>query len=171
VAGDRVLVVGGGPIGLLTVHAALAMGAEPELVEPLPRRREVATALGAATAHADGSTVAAASFDVAYDAVGIEPAWRTAIGAVRRGGRATIVGLGSDEGVVPVGALVRQAITLRGHYAYTRADFDAAVRLLAEHPPPLDWMEVVGLDGAADAFERLVREPDATIKVAIDVRG
>jgi threonine dehydrogenase-like Zn-dependent dehydrogenase len=168
-AGDRILVVGGGPIGLLTVHAALARGAEVEVVEPLPRRRSVAASFGAEAVHADGTTVAAGAFDVAYDAVGIEPAWRTAIGAVRRGGRATIVGLGSDEGAVPVGSLVRQAITLRGHYAYTRAAFDDALRLLARQPPPLDWMDVVDLDQGAEAFARLVAEPDTTIKVAFEI--
>ncbi len=168
-ADDRVLVIGSGPIGLLTVHAAVVAGADVEVIELLPRRRAVAAALGGVQVHAGGGTIADASFDVAYDAVGIEAAWRTAIRAVRRGGRATIVGLGSDEGTVPVGVLVRQAITLRGHYAYTRADFAAAMRLLHERPPPLDWMETMSLDQGAHAFARLVAAPDTTIKVALAV--
>ena len=56
---------------------------------------------------------------------------------MRTGGSVTVIGLGQAEGAVAVGDMVRRAITLRGHYAYTRADFDAALALLAEHPPSL----------------------------------
>jgi threonine dehydrogenase-like Zn-dependent dehydrogenase len=78
-----------------------------------------------------------------------------------------IVGLTQAKGVMAVGDLVRRAITVRGHYAYLREDFDAAVALLAADPPPLDWVEVVGLDEGAEAFRRLVEEPGSAVKILL----
>ena len=105
--------------------------------------------------------------DIAIDAVGIEATWQGAIGKVRTGGSVTVIGLGQAEGAVAVGDMVRRAITLRGHYAYTRADFDAALDLLAEHPPGLDWVTVMPLRDGAEAFRRLVEEPEGTIKALL----
>ena len=44
--GERALVVGGGPIGLLVACAARARGADVVVVEPAERRRELAQAVG-----------------------------------------------------------------------------------------------------------------------------
>ena len=107
--------------------------------------------------------------DIAIDAVGIEPTWQGAIAHVRTGGSVTVIGLGQAEGAVAVGDMVRRAITLRGHYAYTRADFDAALALLAEHPPPLHWLTTLPLGEGAEAFRRLVEEPAGTIKALLAV--
>jgi len=165
--GVRVAVFGGGPIGLLTVYACSALGIESELVEPLEHRRELAGQLGAAAVHASGDDVAAGSFDLAVDAVGIEPTWAPAIRAVRMGGTVTIIGLGAAEGPMAVGDLVRRGIALRGHYAYTRADFEAALAMLAEHPPPLGWLSTLPLREGAEGFRRLVEEPGENVKVLL----
>jgi threonine dehydrogenase-like Zn-dependent dehydrogenase len=137
--------------------------------EPLPHRRELALRLGADEVFADPADVPAGCADLAIDAVGIEPTWRGGIAAVRSGGSVCIVGLAQAEGEVPVGDLVRRGVTVRGHYAYSRADFEAALELLSNTPPPLDWVDVVGLDDAADSFRRLVEEPDSVTKVLVDI--
>lgn len=166
---DTVLIIGGGPVGLLGVHATARLGAHVLAVEPLPHRRELALRLGADEVFADAADVAPGRADLVIDAVGIEPTWRGGITAARSGGSVCIVGLGQAEGGVPIGDLVRRGVTVRGHYAYSRADFDAALDLLADTPPPLDWVDVVGLDEAADSFRRLVEEPDSVTKVLLDI--
>jgi threonine dehydrogenase-like Zn-dependent dehydrogenase len=70
-----------------------------------------------------------------------------------------------------MGELVRRGIALRGHYAYTRDDFAAALELLGRHPPPLEWLSLVGLGEAADGFRRLVEEPDTVTKVLVSIGG
>ena len=45
--GTRLLVIGGGQMGLLIAQAALATGADVTVAEPRPERRALATALGA----------------------------------------------------------------------------------------------------------------------------
>jgi threonine dehydrogenase-like Zn-dependent dehydrogenase len=168
-SGDTVVILGGGPVGLLGVHAAARLGARVLAVEPLPHRRELAVRLGADEAFADAADLPPASADVAIDAVGIEATWRGAIAAVRSGGSVCVVGLGQAEGGIPMGDLVRRGIAVRGHYAYSRPDFLAAVELLVQSPPPFDWIDVVGLDQAAEGFRRLVEEPDSVTKVLVDM--
>jgi threonine dehydrogenase-like Zn-dependent dehydrogenase len=166
-AGARVLVVGGGPIGLLAVYAAAALGAESVCVEPVAERRAVAERLGASAVHADVAGILPAAADVAIDAVGIEPTWRAAIAGVRAGGRVALVGLGQAEGAMPAGDLVRRGVAVRGHYAYTRGDFEEALALLAASPPPVDWLTVLALAEGAEGFRRLVEEPAAATKVLL----
>jgi threonine dehydrogenase-like Zn-dependent dehydrogenase len=167
--GDTVVILGSGPIGLLGIHAAVWLGARVLAVEPLLHRRELAVRMGADEAFADAADVPAGSADVAIDAVGIEASWRGAIAAVRSGGSVCVVGLGQADGGVPMGDLVRRGIAVRGHYAYSRADFVAALELLAQAPLPLDWIDVVPLDDAAEGFRRLVEEPDSVTKVLVDM--
>jgi threonine dehydrogenase-like Zn-dependent dehydrogenase len=168
-SGDTVVILGGGPLGLLGVHASARLGARVLAVEPLPHRRELAVRLGADEAFADAAELPAGSADVAIDAVGIEQTWRGGIAAVRSGGSVCVVGLGQAEGGIPMGDLVRRGVSVRGHYAYSRSDFVAAVDLLAQAPPPLDWIDVVALDQAAEGFRRLVEEPDSVTKVLVDM--
>lgn len=165
--GASVLVVGGGPIGLLAVYASAARGARAVCVEPVDERRAVAERLGAAAVLADTAEVEPGAADVAVDAVGIEPTWRAAIAGVRAGGRVALVGLGQPEGAVPTGDLVRRGIAVRGHYAYTRRDFEDALALLAGAPPPLDWLTVLALGEGAEGFRRLVEEPASATKVVL----
>jgi threonine dehydrogenase-like Zn-dependent dehydrogenase len=165
----RVLVVGGGPIGLLTVYACAVLGIEATAVEPLESRRELARRLGAARVAASVDDPSVPEADIAIDAVGIEPTWRGAVARVRMGGSVTVIGLGQADGMVAVGDMVRRGITLRGHYAYTRVDFDSALAMLAEAPPGLDWLTVMPLADGAEAFRRLVEQPDRTIKALLEV--
>jgi threonine dehydrogenase-like Zn-dependent dehydrogenase len=166
-AGDSVLVVGGGPIGLLAVYACAARGAEAVCVEPVDERRALAERLGAAAVLADAADVAPAAADVAVDAVGIEPTWRAAIAGVRAGGKVALVGLGQAEGTMPTGDLVRRGVAVRGHYAYTRRDFEDALALLAAAPPPVDWLTVLALADGAEGFRRLVEDPASVTKVLL----
>jgi threonine dehydrogenase-like Zn-dependent dehydrogenase len=166
-AGDNVLVLGGGPIGALAVYAAVARGARVTCVEPVDERRALAARLGAETVLADARDAAPGAADVAVDAVGIEATWRAAVAAVRSGGRVALVGLGQAEGSMPTGDLVRRGVSVRGHYAYTRRDFEDSLALLAASPPPVDWLTVLELAQGAEGFRILVEEPAVATKVLL----
>lgn len=170
-AGTTVLVVGGGPIGALAVHAATLLGAEVLGVEPVDSRRELIARLGAIETFTDVGEVAAGRADLAIDAVGIESTWRGAIGCVRSGGSVAIVGLGQADGAMPVGDLVRRGVSVHGHYAYSRADFTAALELLHAHAIDLGWITVLPLDEGADGFRRLTSQLDDVVKVMLDTNG
>lgn len=69
--GDRVLILGGGMVGLLTSMLAKAAGAaRVTVVEPTPRRRQAALALGADDVFAPGRDVPNGECDVVIEATG-----------------------------------------------------------------------------------------------------
>jgi threonine dehydrogenase-like Zn-dependent dehydrogenase len=171
-AGSSVAVIGCGPIGLLIVYAATQAGVNVLTAEPLEHRRKLASRLGAAQTVADAGELKAGSADAVIDAVGIELTWRAGIGIVRPGGSVCIVGLGQAEGAMPVADLVRRGISVRGHFAYSPADFEGALALLATSPPPLDdWVCTVPLDEGAEGFRRLVEEPERYTKILVSIEG
>ena len=77
-AGTRLLVIGGGQMGLLIIQAALARGAHAAVVEPRPERLALAKAFGAAEPEAPG--------DVVILATSHADAWELALTSVARGG-------------------------------------------------------------------------------------
>jgi len=124
--GDRVLVLGAGPIGLALVAAAHAGGAFAEAVEPRAARRDAALAAGAARAVApDGAEGAGDPVDVVLDASGVPAAIAAGAARLEPGGALALVGLG-DGALPPLPAGVR----VRGAFAFTPRDFLRSARLI-----------------------------------------
>jgi threonine dehydrogenase-like Zn-dependent dehydrogenase len=166
-ADAHVLVLGCGPIGLLTVYVASRGGREVTAVDPVEERRAHALRLGAVRALASHDDLEGASFDAAVDAAGFEPTWRGAIGTIRSGGTIVVVGLGQAEGSFPMAEVVRRGLCVRGQFAYTRADFAQALALLAEGGMDMDWIVEMPLDDGAQAFANLVDQPAVYSKVLL----
>jgi threonine dehydrogenase-like Zn-dependent dehydrogenase len=166
-AGTRVLVLGCGPIGLLTVFACARVGAQVTALDPVAERRAHATLLGAEAALAEGDDPDGMSFDLAIDAAGFEATWRTAVGAVRNGGAVVVVGLGQAAGPVPMAEIVRRSVHVRGQFAYSRADFAAAVEILSASDLDLGWIVERPLTEGADAVADLVDRPAEVTKVLL----
>lgn len=169
--GAHVVVLGLGPIGLLATHAARHLGLRVTAVEPLAERRELGSTLGAEAVHEDLDAVAGLQADLVIDAVGIGVTATAGIAAVRRGGSVVVIGLGAEEGSVPLAQVVRDGVRLRGHYAYTKQDFGAALDLLASDPPDVQWLTVVGLQHTAAGIQALIDRPQATTKVVLMMQG
>ena len=165
--GQRIAVIGCGPVGLLAVYAAHSYGLEVCAVEPLARRRAVAERLGADACMADASDMPAGLYDVVLDCAGFEGTWTAAIDAARSGGSVVLIGLGDATGALPAATLVRRGVTLRGHFAYGREDFDQSLRLLVQNPLPLDWIDVLPLEDGAEGFRRLTDDPDDQAKILL----
>jgi threonine dehydrogenase-like Zn-dependent dehydrogenase len=160
--GMRVVVFGCGPIGLLTVYLAARAGAQVTAIDPVPERRETAASLGATTFEA-----APGEADLAVDAAGFEDTWRGAIDAVRNGGIVVVLGLGDAEGTLPMAVVVRRAVTVRGQFAYSRAEFARAVDILAEGDLELGWLSDAALSDGAQAFANLVERPAEFSKILL----
>lgn len=166
---QRVLVIGCGAMGLLAVHS-LSEHAQVTAVDPVPERRHAAKQLGAAEVSSDSSELPRRSADLVLDAVGIAQTWNEAISITRSGGVVTVIGLGQREGPMAVGDIVRRGLSVTGQYAYTRADFVAALELLRTRPPRLDWLTTVPFDEAPTAFRNMAYQPSSAIKVLISPR-
>lgn len=125
-AGSSVVVSGAGPVGLVLVQVALALGArQVTVVEPNPLRLKFAERYGAVAAEvgtdpldvADPSTRSRGGYDVAYECSGAVPALTTALTAVRNEGTVMTVGLVKGEVPLPVTrTLITRGLTLRGSF-------------------------------------------------------
>ncbi|HEX3814255.1 MAG TPA: alcohol dehydrogenase catalytic domain-containing protein [Mycobacteriales bacterium] len=127
--GDRVHVIGAGPIGCIIGILAGLAGAVVTVSEPSPTRREMAEALGLATVDAADPEPSA---DVVFDATGIPAVAPTIAQWVRPGGRVTLVGAYPPAPqAVELLAFMFGELTLVGTRIYTRADILAAIDLVA----------------------------------------
>jgi L-idonate 5-dehydrogenase len=140
VSGKRVLVTGGGPIGLLVLLTARAFGATPVVLSDLVAgRRQTALKLGAdatlnPTAGNLGEQVRELTgdgFDVLFEASGAPPALRQAFSLVRPGGTIVQIGtLGTADVPLPANQVMVREIQLIGSFRYGNV-FGEAIRLVA----------------------------------------
>jgi 2-desacetyl-2-hydroxyethyl bacteriochlorophyllide A dehydrogenase len=138
--GESAVVIGGGPIGLLTAMVARVAGARTVvLVEPQPFRRQMAESLGFSVLAPEQATRAALlemtrgrGVDVVFDAAGVPPAARAAMELVRRTGRIVVVAVYKEPVPVDLITLGYGEIEILGCCVYTPDDFARAAGLVAE---------------------------------------
>ena len=162
---DRVVVLGAGTIGLMTLQATLVGGASwAGVVELHPARRALAEALGAHGTYSAESVPGDA--DIVFDAVGAESTRRLAIDLLRPGGCAVFIGLATDSTALRFHEVIRGGLTVRGSYAYSDADYDEALRWLLDGRAGLGELEpVMPLDAGPEAFAELSSGPSERLKV------
>ncbi|CAJ1049727.1 Hypothetical predicted protein [Xyrichtys novacula] len=129
--GSSVLICGAGPIGLVCLLVAKAMGASQVVITDLSSERlAMAKELGAdfqlTVTRGDGPQQLAQSVadmlgaqpHIAIECTGVESSMQTAIYAVRSGGVVALVGLGAEMVTVPlVNAAIRE-VDIRGVFCY-----------------------------------------------------
>jgi D-arabinose 1-dehydrogenase-like Zn-dependent alcohol dehydrogenase len=161
-AGEWVVVVGAGGVGLSAVMIARALGARVVAVDRNPAALAVASGLGAehAVVAGEGIDVAAAVTDltggahVAVDAVGSEQTSADAVRSLRRRGRHLQVGLlppVSGHPRVPMDRVIAWELDLLGSHGMAAADYPPLVALVesGELAPQRLVERTVGLGGVA----------------------
>jgi alcohol dehydrogenase len=154
----RVLVIGGGAIGLLTALLLHSYGCRGiELAETNPLRRRSVDRAGAARAFDPlASAPHANRFDLVVDAVGGKATRNSALAAVRPGGVILHIGLMDWASEIDMRKLTLSEVTLIGTYTYTTADLRMTVKALhAGVFGDLDWVEMRPLADGAAAFADL----------------
>jgi L-iditol 2-dehydrogenase len=168
-AGDRVLVTGAGPIGLLAMQVARAFGAtETTITDVQPARLEMARRTGATrTLKIDEEPLedAGLEVDALIECSGHPAALAAGIGALRPAGTAVLVGMGpSAEGTVPLQTVQTREIWLTGTFRYANT-YPTAIALAASGRVDLEAI-VTGhfaLDDA-EAAMKATREDPGTVK-------
>jgi L-iditol 2-dehydrogenase len=129
--GDRVLVTGAGPIGLLSMQCAFAFGAtEVTITDVSEPRLELARRTGATRALRAGEDVG--EVDALIECSGHPAAVAGGIAAVRPAGTAVLVGMGpEEEGTVPLALLQSREIWLTGTFRYANT-YPTAIDLVAQ---------------------------------------
>lgn len=170
--GDRVLVTGAGPVGLLVAMVARAAGAhEVTVTDVVAERRAAAGRLGATRVLDPGETVAADAVeaDVLVECSGVPAAARDGVAAVRPGGTAVLVGMGAErETRLPTHLLQTREITLTGTFRYAHT-YPAAIGLAESGAVDLDALVTghFGLDAVEDALTAARRDPTVVKPVVV----
>jgi 2-desacetyl-2-hydroxyethyl bacteriochlorophyllide A dehydrogenase len=167
---NRVLVIGGGAIGLLTALLLKHYGCHAvALAETNPLRRASAIKRAQVVAYDPRETpVQENGFDYVIDAVGSVATRKDALKAVRPGGVVMHIGLQDWASEIDMRKLTLAEITLMGTYTYSTADLRATVQLLAQGAfGDLSWLHTVALEQGAQAFKDLDSGHLASAKVIL----
>ena len=178
VAGEWVLVVGIGGVGLQAVQIARAAGARVLAVDVDQHKLEVARTCGAVETALAGADAAArvmdltgGGADLVVDAAGRQESLDLAARAVRPGGRVVMVGYVVGESrQIPSGETVLGEVSYLGTRYVRRDELARAIEMAASGAiqPVVD--SVLDLEAANDAFARVVGG-EAAGRVVLRVHG
>lgn len=166
-AGDRVLVIGAGAIGIAAAYWARQSGAGRIAVSATSTRREsMARAVGADAfiipepdrdlASQAGDALGGEA-DIVLDCAGVSGSLDMAVSAVRSGGLISAPGVcWSPDPFTPMMAMIKE-VTIKFTFVYDLRQFETAIGALDRgHVEPRAMItDVVSLEDAPDAFEGL----------------
>ncbi|MFH9553225.1 zinc-binding dehydrogenase [Streptomyces sp. NPDC017435] len=176
-AGEKAVVVGGGPVGILIALVARAAGAEVRVVELSSHRRRLAEKLGLTTWDPAADDLPElvrqwtgdAGADVAFEVSGAQGGVDTAVDVLGVRGRLCLVAIHPRPREVNLHRFFWRELTLVGARLYDRTDFERAVTLVADGTVPAEQLisKVVPMAQAPDAFEALEGGGDV-MKILVD---
>jgi threonine dehydrogenase-like Zn-dependent dehydrogenase len=169
--GETALVIGCGPIGIAIIASLRARGVESVAAADFsPRRRELATAMGAHRVldPADGSPFDSVKAAVVFEAVGVPGIIDDILLRARHGTRLVVAGVCMQPDTVHPFFAIAKEINVQFSLAQTPEEFAGTLRALAEgeiDATPMITGEV-GLDGVGAAFDDLA-DPERHCKILV----
>ncbi|MEI6387346.1 MAG: alcohol dehydrogenase catalytic domain-containing protein [Spirochaetota bacterium] len=182
VAGETVVVIGAGGVGIGAVAGAIARGARVIVVDVDERKLELARRLGAADTM-DGrraDLVAALSAldggegaPVLIEAAGQAVTFRACVEAAAFAGRAIYIGYAKEPVSYETRLFVQKELDIRGSRNALREDFEAAAAWLLADSSRAELLvtRTLPFAEAARAFAEWDAEPGAVTKILIDCAG
>ena len=175
--GDRVLIAGGGPVGLLVLLAVKVVGVETVyLTEISEARRERARELGATDVFDPlevkipgkmRELTEGQGLDVTVEAVGVEAALKDCLASTRHGGTVVVQGIFTERVPIHMLGFVSREITMIGTNSI---DPGLALSWIADGraEPESIVTRIVPLDDiASQGFDVLADDKDRDIKILI----
>jgi len=165
---DRVLITGGGPVGLLTLAVLLSRGVtDVTVVEPSPLRRRRAADIGARDVIAPEALPEGpmgrpvdAPFTVAFECSGHAGAAAAALDQLDYAGTLVFVGTGHELPRINHNRMIILELTIVGAFNYDDDGFSHALALLASGSMPIDLLiepvdvTLTGLSAAMGALAK-----------------
>jgi 2-desacetyl-2-hydroxyethyl bacteriochlorophyllide A dehydrogenase len=177
-AGQKAVVIGGGPIGVLIAAVARSFGGDVAVVELDPKRRKTIADLGFTVLDPLEDPVAwveewtgGAGADVVFEVSGAAAAVLGAVDYAKVRGTLVVVAIHPEPRPINLQRVFWRELRLLGARVYQRDDFDTAVALLATGAIPADTLitKTVPLRDIQSAFDALTGG-DA-MKILIDVQA
>lgn len=179
-AGEDVLVIGGGPIGMLVAMAAKNAGANVTVSEINTHRLAMAKKLGINTINPADTDAAKAvventnnkGADVVFEVSGTQPGVDLMTAAVATRGRIVMVAIHATKPEVDLFQFFWKEIEMLGARVYEPADYDEAIELVANGGIDAKALitSIQSLGDIGDAFAELSGNPTA-MKTLIKCSG
>jgi (R,R)-butanediol dehydrogenase / meso-butanediol dehydrogenase / diacetyl reductase len=169
---EPVLVLGAGPIGLLTALVLRHRGAQRAVVcSRNPARARRAAALGLESISIDEVALTPPGERPAcvFECAGTPAAAQLAVETLRPLGRLVLVGLSLTPLALAAPPIVIKELEIQGVIAYRRAQFQAAIDMLAAGAIPVGELitEIVPLAEAEAAFQALTVRGSDKLKILL----
>jgi L-iditol 2-dehydrogenase len=164
--GDRVLVTGAGPVGLLCADVARARGASwVGVSDTNDHRLEVALQRGAnavVNAMAGPLDEQIEAVDVILECSGATPAVQSAFGVAAPAARIVMIGMGAADMSLPVATIQVKELVVTGVFRYANA-YPAAIALAASGAVDLDSLVTgrFGLEQVTEALTASKTDPNS----------
>lgn len=164
--GQRVLVLGAGPIGALSIAALRALGVDDvSCAEPSEGRQALAVAVGATRvlhpadlvvpSIAEPGLVVERAVDLVLECSGKARAMEAGLAQLVRGGTLVLVGAGIESPRFDPNRILLNELTITGAFTYDHDGFERALDLLASGALPVESLlepDDVPLAGVLDAM-------------------
>jgi L-gulonate 5-dehydrogenase len=176
--GERVVVLGAGPIGQCICLVARERGARVLVVDLQERRLDLSSEIGAETLVWAGLDEVVASARrwarpagpaVVFDATGAPAAVRAMVDMVASAGRAVQVGMSGEEVSLRIGSLTEKELDLLGVSCCGAAEFGQAVAVVERNVDVLERLisHRFALERAPEAVRFAMENPTEVMKVVI----
>jgi threonine dehydrogenase-like Zn-dependent dehydrogenase len=181
--GSRVVILGSGTIGLISILLAAPAAREVVVTARYPHQAQLAREFGATEVFAPGSAelldwARANPVDLVIETVGgAADTLAEAINVVRGGGTVVPLGVFTADVMVPARKLVNQEVRVVGSVVYGheghQSEFGAAVGLLPRLAEKLALLKsaTYPLEQAHAAFEHALDKSRSAVKVSVSVAG
>lgn len=175
--GESAAVYGAGTIGLMTINALKAVGADIYVLELLESKHKLALELGADNVFSPKNWKKIHRLtdrrgpDHVFDCVGIGATITSSIDLVRYGGQITIIGMNPEPFEIKnFYGMAAGNKSLRGIYGYINDTFGTAINLLEKGKVNVKPMisKIIKLDEVPEIFE-ILSKPHDEIKVLVEI--
>jgi L-gulonate 5-dehydrogenase len=178
--GERVVILGAGPIGQAIALVVRERGGSALLVDKLPERLELVRLAGAEPIELTDDLVSRARAwagepgpVVAFDATGEPAAVRAAVEMVASAGRVVIVGISDKEVDLNIGWFTQRELDVLGTSVCTGEQFAEAVAIVGRNSDVVEQLitQQYGLEEVPAAMDFAMRNPAAVMKVVVRPNG
>jgi 2-desacetyl-2-hydroxyethyl bacteriochlorophyllide A dehydrogenase len=177
-AGDPIVVIGGGTIGVACVLAATRIGAGPAMLsEPVAHRRRAATAFGALVVDPEAESLADRlsettgrnSVRFVFDAVGTTSSLGSALSVCSPDGVIVLIGMNHPEVQLPLYDVTIPERRLIGTFCYTAEHFRETAAWVNTGPTILGGLieARIGFPEIVERFDALASGRDHSLKAVL----
>jgi len=180
-AGEHVAITGAGTIGLLAAQVALHVDAVPILIDPIPKRLEIAQKIGVShvfdptkddLAQGIKDITGGRMVEAFLEASGAPAAIRSSLNLIHYAGRVALLGWPKEEVQLPTYLITRKELDVRGSRNSAR-EFPLAIELLEQDSVKVDSIvtHVIDFDEIPEYIKLVSEHPANYVKVIAKVKS